>query len=222
MNTIGEIISRVRGSIRAIDMDSFITDRFIYSVITKYAKLYIKQNSGQAFNTKFNSLFTRIPCMNLIEVDKIEACCDVQSGCKLKRTKEKIPGVMEGPEGPLLRAVTSLDGSSDVYRTTPQLYNSMAKTSGFKYNKTKYYWIINNYLYLGNVPWDSISIEGIFEGNINEFLCDNECAFAQDQTFSIPPELFAQIEQQVARDIMVSQQINVDRAPADNQSTIRP
>jgi hypothetical protein len=221
MNTIGEVVSRVRGSVRAYDLDSFITDRYIYSVITKYAKLYIKQNTGQGFNTKFNSLFTRIPCMDLITVDKIEACCDVQSGCTLKRTKDKIPGVLEGPQGPLMRSVTSIDGSSDVYRTTPQLYNSIGKTSSFKYNTNKYYWIINNYIYLGNVPWDSISIEGIFEGNINSFLCDNECAFAQDQEFNIPPDLFAQVEQMVIQEIAQSQQINPDPAPADNQSPLR-
>ena len=129
---------------------------------------------------------------------------------------------MEGPQGSLLRAVTSIDGSHDVYRTTPQLYLAMTKTSAFKYNKNRYYWIINRYIYLPNVPWDAISLEGIFDGNINEFLCDNQCVQAQDQEFNIPPELFAQIEQQVLQEMGVSQNMNQDPAPADKQSPLRP
>jgi hypothetical protein len=96
MTTIGEAISRVRNLIKAVTMDSFVTDRVIYSLIQKYAKMYIKRESNIASRARFGSLFKRLPCIPLVEVDRIEACCDVKSGCTIMRTREKLPGIIEG------------------------------------------------------------------------------------------------------------------------------
>ena len=221
MNTIAEAISRVRNGIKAVDADSFITDRLIYSNLLKYAKMFIKRQDGQTTQAKFNSLYKRIPCIDLIEVDKVAACCEVQSGIKIKRSKEKLPSILEGSNGPLLRTVASIDGSVEVFRTTPQLYTSLQKTSGFKYNKKKYYWLLDGYLFIPNVEWDSAQIDGIFEGSISGLTCDDECQSVQSQYLNIPPDLFAQIEQQVINDFMRSMQINTDTAVADKQSLLR-
>jgi len=221
MNTIAEAISRVRNGIKAVDADSFITDRLIYSNLLKYAKMFIKRQDGQTTQAKFNSLYKRIPCIDLIEVDKVAACCDIQSGVKIKRSKEKLPSILEGSNGPLLRTVASIDGSVEVFRTTPQLYTSLQKTSGFKYNKKKYYWLLDGYLFIPNVEWDSAQIDGIFEGSISGLTCDDECQSVQSQYLNIPPDLFAQIEQQVINDFMRSMQINTDTAVADKQSLLR-
>jgi hypothetical protein len=221
MNTIAEAISRVRNGIKAVDADSFITDRLIYSNILKYAKMFIKKQDGQTSQAKFNSLYKRLPCVDLIEVDKVAACCEIQSGIKIKRTKEKLPSILEGSNGPLLRTVASIDGSTEVFRTTPQLYTSLQKTSGFKYNKKKYYWLLDGYIFIPNVEWDSAQIDGIFEGSITGLTCDDECQSVQSQYLNIPPDLFAQIEQQVINDFLRTSQINTDPAPADKQSLLR-
>jgi hypothetical protein len=221
MNTIAEAISRVRNGIKAVDADSFITDRLIYSNLLKYAKMFIKRQDGQTSQAKFNSLYKRIPCIDLIDVDKVAACCDIQSGVKIKRSKEKLPSILEGSNGPLLRTVASIDGSVEVFRTTPQLYTSLQKTSGFKYNNKKYYWLLDGYLFIPNVEWDSAQIDGIFEGSLSGLTCDDECQSVQSQYLNIPPDLFAQIEQQVINDFMRSMQINTDTAIADKQSLLR-
>jgi len=221
MNTISEAISRVRNGIKAVDADSFITDRLIYSNIIKYAKMFIKKQDGQSMQAKFNSLYNRIPCLELIEVDKVEACCDIKSGVVIKRSKEKLPSIIKGSNGPLIRTVASLDNSVEVYRTSPQLFTSLRKTSGAKYNTKKYYWILNGYLYLPNVSWEGVAVDAIFEGILNGFTCSDPCAPAQNQLLNIPGELFAQIEQMVINDFLRSSQINTDPAPADKQSLLR-
>jgi hypothetical protein len=221
MTTIGEAISRVRNIIKAVTMDSFVTDRVIYSLIQKYAKMYIKRQDNIASRARFGSLFRRLPCMQLVEVDKVEACCDVRSGCTIMRTKDKLPGVMEGYQGPLLRSVSSIDSSVEAYRTTPALYNSMTKTSAFKYNKNKYYWYMDGYVYIPNVEWDSVLIEGIFDSDLSGYTCDDPCTQVQNQAINIPPELFAEIEQQVINDFMKSAQIPQDSFISDKQSILR-
>lgn len=221
MKTVGEAVSRVRNIIKAADMDDFITDRIIYSLIMKYAAMYIKRQSNQGTGTKFSSLFTRLACVDLIDVDKVEACCDVKSGVLIKRTKDKLPNIMEGPQGPLLRSVSSIDGYTEAIRTTPTLYNSMTKTTSFRYNKNTYFWLMDNYIYIPNVEWDSLSLEGIFDGDIAGLTCGDPCVQRQDQLLGIPPELFAEIEQQVVADFYKSAQIPQDQFISDKQSVFR-
>jgi len=221
MTTIGEAISRVRNVIKAVTMDSFVTDRVIYSLIQKYAKMYIKRQDGISSRAKFGSLFKRLPCVELQDVDRVEACCDIKSNCIIKRTVNPLPGVMEGVQGPLLRSVSSIDNYTEVYRTTPALYTSMTKTSGFKYNKNKYYWFMNGYIYIPDIEWESISVEGIFDTDIASYECDNQCDQVQNQPLNIPPELLAEIEQQVINDFMKSAQFPQDSSISDKQSILR-
>lgn len=202
--TINETVSRVRNNIKAVKVDPFITDRFLYSVILKYGRAYIKQQDTIKKLLRLGSLFRTIPCMDLIEVNKVDACCgDVKSDCFFKRTKEKIPNIMEADFGPIFRTVSSIDGSLEIYPTTPSTYVSMTKTSSFKYNKYRYYWFLNGYLYFPNLKWDQVSVDGIFEGDLSVFGCDpkDQCKYRQDDPTPIPDFLFAEIEKNVFQDL---------------------
>ena len=200
MTTIGEIVSRVRGQIKSEAQDAFMTDRYIYSLILKYAQLYMRRQDSSNKLMKFNSVWQTLAYVELIEIDKIEAkCSGIQSGCTIKRTKETLPTFMEGYWGPLIRTVSSIDGSIEMQPTSPGTYTSMTKTTSFKYNTTKYFWFLNGYLYLPNVAWDAIKVEGVFEGDISSWDCDekNDCIPRYLQNMYIPEFLFAEIEAQV-------------------------
>lgn len=223
--TIGYTVSRVRNSIKAVKEDAFVTDRYLWSVITKYAKLFMKREDNQNKLKRFKSSWITLPCVALVEVDKIEACCGITSGCTIMRTKDKIPTPFEGPNGPLFRTISSLDNSFEVYPTEPGTYTSMSKTSTWKYNKSKYYWYLNGYMYFPNIEWDGIKIEGIFEDDINQFACDGkdaegDCTVKQDQKTNIPEDLFAEIEQQVLAEILPSAQLPPDQGD-DKQNIYR-
>lgn len=223
MTTIGESISRVRNLVKAAKQDAFMTDRFIYSLIVKYAKLYIKRQDNQNIRLKFASLFRSLPCVELVETNKIEACCgSLPDTCKIMRTREKIPLPFEGSFGPFIRTVASVDGSTEVYRTQPAAFVSMTKTTAFKYNKQKYYWYMNGYLYLPNIEWDAIMLEGIFQDDISIFTCnDDVCDIRQNQILPIPDDLFAEVEKQVLQDLMIDIQVPVDTNISDKQNVLR-
>jgi len=213
--TIGYTVSRVRNSMKAVKEDAFVTDRYLWSVITKYAKLFIKRQDNQDKLLRFKSFWKTLPCVELTEVDKIEACCGITSGCTIMRTKDKLPTPFEGPFGPMFRTVSSVDVSQEIYPTEPGTYSSMSKTTTFKYNKSKYYWWLNGYMYFPNIPWDAIRIEGVFEDDINQFACDGkdaagECTLKQDQETNIPDDLFAEIEKQVLAEILPQTQLPPD------------
>ena len=223
MTTIGESISRVRNLVKAAKQDAYMTDRFIYSLIVKYAKLYIKRQDNQNIRLKFSSLFRSLPCVELIETNKIEACCgSLPDTCKIMRTREKIPLPFEGSFGPFIRTVASVDGSTEVYRTQPAAFVSMTKTTTFKYNHQKYYWYMNGYLYLPNIEWDAVMLEGIFQDDISIFTCNEDvCDVRQNQILPIPDDLFAEVEKQVLQDLMIDLQVPVDTNISDKQNILR-
>ena len=224
MTTIGESISRVRNLVKAAKQDAFMTDRFIYSLIVKYAKLLIKRQDALNVRLKFASLFRTLPCVELIETDRVEACCgSLPDTCKVMRTKEKIPAPFEGAYGAFIRTVSSIDGSVEVYRTQPAQFTSMTKTTAFKYNKQKYYWYMNGYLYLPNIEWESVLLEGIFEEDIAIFTCASNgiCKIRQDEVLGIPDDLFAEVEQNVMAQLMGTIQVPNDTNNSDKQNILR-
>jgi len=210
MTTIGDVISRIRQITKAEVQDAFVTDRMIYSLILKFAQTLMRRQDSTNKLKKFNSVWQTLPIVELIEVDKVEAkCSGIQSGCTIMRTKDKLPIFMEGYWGPLIRSVTSIDGSTELQPTHPGTYTSMTRSTSFKYNKTKYFWWLNNYMYFPNIEWEAIKLEGIFEGDIENYNCETQflCTPRYEHQIFIPDFLFSEIEQQVVNSLMNTMKI---------------
>jgi hypothetical protein len=223
MTTINDSVSRLRNTVKAVKEDVFMTDRYIYSIIIKYAKMLIRRQDNENKIFKFQSLFKTLPCMELIEVDRVEACCEgIKSGCIIKRSKDKVPDIIEGAFGPIIRTVSSIDGSNLVYRTYPTAYTRLTHSSGFKYNNNKYYWYINGYIYIPNVAWEAVSVTALFEDDISLFTCagEDDCQLAQERDMPIPEYLFAEIEQYALKEILTAGSIPADTAD-DSQNVLR-
>jgi hypothetical protein len=223
MTTIGEAISRVRNTLKAVKEDPFLTDRVIYYSLFKYGQTLLKREDNQFRLMKISSIFSVLPYVELIDVDRVEAqCTGVYSGCYFKRSKDKLPTILNGVFGPIIRTTSSIDGTIELFRTEPGTYASMTRSTTFRYNKNIYFWYLNGYLYLPNVDWDAIRVEAIFEGDMNEFLCESptSCEIRQDQPLPFPEYLFSEIEQFVVKELTLTMQIPTD-GPDDGQNTLR-
>jgi hypothetical protein len=224
MTTVAETVSRVRNVMKAVKEDAFVTDRFLYSLILKYAKAFMYQQKEMDKLKSFEMMFSSLNCVELIEVDKVEACCSgVRTHCTIMRTKDKIPTPMQGPSGMLIRDVTSIDGSQQIHRTKPRIYTSMTKSTNFKYNKRKYYWYLNDYLYFPNIEWEAVRLDGVWENEIFGLNCgddyeDESCKPWQEQESHISEELYAQIEQSVLQELGIKVQLPPDEG--DNKQTV--
>lgn len=203
MITKRETISRIRGLIKAEKKDAFITDRFIYSLILKYAKLYIKRLDDNNKIMRYSQLFESIG-LELMEVSKVDAgCIDIPTCCTIKRTVDKLPKAFEASWGPIYRYVSSVDGSKEVLRTYQKQYNKMANTSTFKYNKTQYYWISDGYGFFPELSWEMILIDGMWEDSVEIYKCEaNSCINRLDEPTHVPEDLFAEIENGVRQEIL--------------------
>ena len=221
MTTIGEAISRVRNTLKAVKEDSFLTDRVIYSSILKYGQTLLKREDNQFKLMKISSIFQVLPYVELINVDKVEAgCLGVYSGCYFKRSKDKLPTILNGAMGPVIRTVSSIDGTIEMFRTDPGTWVSMTKTTTFKYNTRKYFWYLNGYLYAPNIDWDAIRVEAIFQGNTDPCDPTQECEIVQDKPLTIPEYLFSEVEQFVIKELTVTMQVPSDGSD-DSQNTLR-
>lgn len=128
---------------------------------------------------------------------------------------------MQGYYGPLIRTVTSLDGSIQANPTSPTTYVAMTDSKNFKYNNTKYFWYMNDYLYFPNIDWDAVRVEGIFEDDISDFVCDQEnCTLRSDGPFNVPDFLHAELENSVFKDLVGMMQLPTDTVN-DKQNTLR-
>jgi hypothetical protein len=220
MTSIGDAISRIRTTLKAVNEDSFLTDRTIYSSIIKYGQTLLKREDNQFRLMKISSIFKVLPYAELIDVDKVEAgCVGIFSNCYFKRTKEKLPTIFDGALGPVIRTVSSIDGSIEMFRTDPGTWVSITKSTTFKYNKRPYFWYLNGYLYCPNIDWEAIRIEAIFEGKVEA--CDTDpCLVRQDDPLLFPEYLFSEIEQFVIKELTMTMQVPTDGAD-DSQNILR-
>lgn len=219
----GDTISRLRDAVKATNQDAFITDRFIYSLALKYAKLYIKREDDKMKLGKYRGLFETIPCMELEEVSTIDPCCaEILTCCTIRRTKQPLPPLIEGSFGVMFGLISSIDGSKIFKQTIPSVYVRMLNTTSFRYNKELYYWYDGGYLYFPNIEWDAVSVEGLWEDGIQMFLCDGDkCLAKQNEPTAIPEFLFPEIENNVKQELLTLIQIPKEPAVSDNQSKFK-
>lgn len=203
MTTIGQAVSRVRGVLKIVKQESFVTDRFIYSIISKYAKALIRRQDNENKIMKHDGLFEPLPFVDLIKVDKIEAgCAGIVSNCTITRTEHKLPKVFNGVNGPLFRKIYTLDGSQEFYATTPVAYISIRNSVNFKYNKTKYYYYKNGYLYFPESDMEAVAVEAMWEGSLDGYCTDKkDCTKMQEKELPIPEYLFVEIEQMLQQEL---------------------
>jgi hypothetical protein len=161
-----------------------------------------------------------MPYVELIDVDKVEAgCIGVYSECYFKRSKEKLPTILNGMFGPLIRTTSSIDGTIEMFRTDPGTWVSISKSTTFKYNKRPYFWFLNGYLYCPNIEWDAIRVEAVFKDQVVS--CDTDpCLIRQDEPLPFPEYLFSEIEQYVVKELTMAIQVPSD-GPDDSQNNIR-
>ena len=219
MTTIGEAISRVRNVLKAVKEDPFLTDRTIYFAIQKYAKTLIKREDNQFRLMKMSQIFQVRPYIELIDVDKVEAgCVGVYSECYFKRSKDKLPSILDGMFGPIIRTTSSIDGSIEMFRTEPGTWVSITKSTTFKYNTRRYFWYLNGYLYCPNIDWEAVRMEAIFENKVE--ICEEDCMTRQNESYNIPEYLFSEVESMVIKELTMSMSIPTD-GPDDSQNTLR-
>ena len=108
MSTLRKLVSDIRGTHRILSTDSMITDRVIASEIRNASLLLIKRETNLRKLWATDSIFTTIPCLEMVEVP-ISECSDYVDDCTIARSKFKIPRIAEGNYQYVIQGVYSIN-----------------------------------------------------------------------------------------------------------------
>lgn len=186
--TAGHLISEVKNLLRLSNADAHASDRLIYSLLKKHRAWLVKREDSKLRVLRIPYLMQRLPCEDLVDVDVVE-CEAVRSGVTIKRTKDKLPAIINGYYGPLIRDVKSIDRGESLQETTSSSFIRKRNLVTSKYDTTLYFWWENGYLYFPNVSWEGILIEAYFEDPLNT----PPCMDARDSEFPIPDSLVGEM-----------------------------
>ncbi len=176
MSTFRKLVSDVRSMHKLLSTDNLITDRAVMSEIKNNAFLLIKRETNLRKLWATDTVFTTIPCLEMVEVP-ISECCDYVDPCTVARTKFKLPRITEGNYQYVIQGVYSINAMSGQGKKLKEItinrYVNLLKLPIIK--KEEYYWISNGYLYVNNPLLKAIRFVALFEEDVPNEIMYPEC-----------------------------------------------
>lgn len=215
MSTGRQLVSSVRSMHKLISADSSLTDRAIFSEIKRNSLLLIKRETNLRKLWATDTVFTTIPCMEMIEVP-VSECCGYVDGCTIARTKEKLPSLAEGNYQYIIQGVYSINALSGkgkkLKEITVNRYMNLLKLPIIK--NDVYYMVVNGYLYVTNPNVTTVRISALFESDIPNSILFPDCNCGQtftteeicknplDRDFYLPGYLEKQVLEMTSQKLM--------------------
>ena len=108
MATLRKLVSDVRSTHKILSTDALITDRAIASEVRNNALMLIKRETNLRKLWASDTLFTTIPCLEMVEVP-ISECCEYADPHTVARSKYKLPRISEGNYQYVIQGVYSIN-----------------------------------------------------------------------------------------------------------------
>lgn len=176
MSTLRNLVSTVRSSYKLLSTDGKLTDRAIAAEIKVATFLLLKRETNLRKFWATDTLFTTIPCLELIEVP-ISECCEYSDECMIARSRYKIPRISEGNYQYLIQGVYSINvlggKGKKLKEITVNRYINLLKLKIVK--NEDYYFIVNDYLYVTNPLLKLIRMVAFFEDDVPSDILFPEC-----------------------------------------------
>lgn len=172
MSTVRDNISRVRSQNKLLSADNIINDRVIAAELKSKAVYLINQKTNMRRLWNTDTIFTTIPCLEMIDVPLAE-CCDYTSEKTISRSKYKLPRISEGNYQYLIQIVGNVEAGNNFKYAPPNRYSNLLKL-GLATNDT-YYWIFNDYLYITKEDVQVLGIRAYFEDDVPDNLLYPDC-----------------------------------------------
>lgn len=177
MATLRKLVSDVRGMHKLLSTDNLITDRVVASEIKNNTQLLVKRETNLRRLWATDTLFTTIPCLEMVEVP-ISECCEYVDPCMVARSRYKLPRITEGNYQYVIQGVYSINamgGKGTKFKEiTINRYMNLLKLPIIK--KEQYYWIANGgYLYINNPNLKAARISAFFEEEVPNEIMFPEC-----------------------------------------------
>lgn len=177
MSTMRDLVSDVRSMNRILSADAMITDRAIAAEIRDNSLLLIKRETNLRKLWATDTLFTTIPCLELIEVP-ISECCNCDEDISIARTKVRLPKIAEGTYNYVIQGVYSINVLGGKGKKLKEIsinrYLNLLKLPAKK--NEEYFFINDGYLYVTSSFVTKVRISALFEDGVpNEIRYPEDC-----------------------------------------------
>ena len=176
MATLRKLVSDIRSVHKILSTDALITDRAIASEIRNNALMLIKRETNLRKLWATDTLFTTIPCLEMIEVP-ISECCNYVDECSIARTRVKLPRISEGNYQYVIQGVYSINALGGTGKKLKEIsvnrYINLLKLPIIK--NEEYFWISNGYLYVNNPLLKAVRFVALFEEDVENEIMYPEC-----------------------------------------------
>tara|TARA_R110000796_G_scaffold14864_10_gene48172 strand:+ start:3176 stop:3901 length:726 start_codon:yes stop_codon:yes gene_type:complete len=183
MSTLRKLVSDVRSTHKILSTDALITDRAIASEVKINALTLIKRETNLRRLWASDTLFTTIPCLEMIEVP-ISECCDYVDPCTVARSKYKVPRISEGNYQYVIQGVYSINAmggnGTKIKEITVNRYLNLLKLPIIK--KESYFWISNGYLYVSNPLLQAVRFVAFLEEDVPKDIMYPDCECGTNYT----------------------------------------
>lgn len=201
-----EIVAQVIGDLRAMQIDDRISERYVLSKLKDYNSLFLKRENEQLRLYSDNNVWFSVTCLQMEPLDYTK-CNDVTVNKEIPymRSTEPIPEIYSSAIGPLIREVTTLDGSKIFRYTSPSEYKAISKRK-YKDKSTAYFWFDGNrHLILPDVSFEIISITAAFRDPFRAKLIDDckqeSCINPMEDPFLCPGHLLSTVRGETVKDL---------------------
>ncbi len=228
---ISQYISNITNDFKAYEGDMYLSPKFIYYKSIDIASDFVsKSNGGSRRLYKLQEGWKSIECLEMEEVPVTE-CCEIDTRIcqKLMKSKFPIPNTFTSMFGNVIKYVASNNLGAFYDPTTPRIWKAIQKRE-YKDKSKKFYWIIDNYIYIP-IPVgeegspESIRLEGWFIEPWKADLLNAEtdekeiCISPLDYEMPIPENLRNDVSRELYNQLrQVYLQIQIDDYPNINQA----
>jgi hypothetical protein len=213
-----EAISRAKIPFKEVRADSLLTNKYIYSALYTSASLIIKRDADNKRSVYALSNIWTPYCVEMEYADAVTCPIEIPTNCRIMRSKTRLPEFLETAGGFLYKSIGSADvlSQNSFVLVTPYQYSLKSK---IKYNKTKYVFIEDGYLYAPNCDYPTLKVLGYFKKAITTNCkdCGASCSIL-DATFPAPDYLFDTILKMALQEIGVYKSVQHDNVNNKNES----
>lgn len=169
MTTIGEVVARLRSSIKEVSDDSVYSNRYLWNTYLTAMKQLLKQDTASGNIYSMSDVWEPI-CIEMEAVNSIYCNCLVlPNNCEVYRSKRKLPKFIESNDGIIYRWLATPDLSRTFVIVSPFQYEVKSKV---RFNRENYAFIHNGFLYTPKHDYPWLSLSALFEGDLSDFNCN--------------------------------------------------
>lgn len=227
MATIGEVISRLKNTLKLVNEDAFVTDRYIYNVVRKYSESILLKYQTLNIITNpelYSQLYLELEDSTDLP-EELGGLKDIIIHGNLKKSIIKVPEIRSYMGKQLIQSVYSVDYFTQYQQLTLKELAIFKNSFYRKFIKPLFYYMKDGYLYLLD-DVEKVMISAAFKDDVSVYKGNEygkkECPRIQDSKFSYPENILSEAESMALQEIAMRYNIQLPPEKDDKQYNTRP